>query len=293
MHEEETAERPVSSSQLFRRFLQCMEDGQIRRELSDDCILSFLGRCVKGAGPVSSYMRAQLVGRYNHMEFLDARQCNESEESALKERFRRSFQLLRSRFKQPEVLPTSMHLRAESDEEVEEEEETASASCVKQLVTPPRSSAPADGIELMQCITASGSLQASHKHSDGGIELSENCKMSLTLGYRGNTLGHKDDTSSDICLIVYEKVRLRTPAVQRHSRMRSARNVLTDDEGEVPAPRSVRRTLFSNTDDCDEDAVQPAIDDSSPLLLPRKRQHKGDSSARKTKRSNVLGGMRF
>lgn len=271
-----------------------MEDGQIRRELSDDCILSFLGRTVKGAGPVSSYLRAQLVGRYNHMEFLDVRQCNESEESALKERFRRSFQMLRSRFKHPEVLPTSMHLRAESDEEVEEKEETANASFAKQLVTPPRSSAPADSIELMHCITASGSLHASHKHNDGGIEISENCQMSLTLGYRGNILAYEDDSSRDICLIVYEKVRLRTSAVQRPSRMRSARNVLTDDEGEVPAPRSVRRTLFSNTsDDCDEDTVQPAIDDHSPILLPRKRQHEGDSSARKTKRSNVLGGMRF
>ncbi|TDG43592.1 hypothetical protein AWZ03_009988 [Drosophila navojoa] len=290
MHEEETAEHPASS-QLFRRFLQCMEDGQIRRELSDDCILSFPGRCLKGAGPVSSYLRAQLVGRYNHIEFLNARQCNESEESALKDRFRRSFQSQRDRFKAPEVLPTSMHLRAESDEEVEEEE-TASGSCANQLITPPRSCVSADTIEVMHCITASGSLQASHDHSDGGIELSENCQMSLTLGYRDTTLVDKDHTSTDICLIVYEKVNSMTPVVQRHSRMRRARNVLTDDEGEVPAPRSVRRTLFSNTsDDCDEDAVQPAIDHSP--LLPRKRQHKGDSSTRKTKRLNVLGGMRF
>ncbi|XP_023178605.1 cell cycle negative regulator roughex [Drosophila hydei] len=288
MHEEQTAECPVLPSQLLRRFLQCMDDGQIRRELSDDCILSLLGRNVKGIGSVTSYLRTQIIGRFNHMDFLNAQRCTESEELLLKERFARSFQVLRSRLKEPKILPTSVHLRAESDEE---EEQAAIATCTNQLITPPRASTPANSTELMDFITASGSLQASHKQNDGGIELGENCRVSLTLGYRCNSLVCINESSIDICLIVYEKLKPRTPGMQRHWRIRSPRNVLTDDESEVPAPRSVRRTLFSN--DCDEDSVQSEIDDNPSPLLPRKRQHKADSSMRKTKRSTVLGGMRF
>ncbi|EDW66438.1 cell cycle negative regulator roughex [Drosophila virilis] len=310
MHEEQTTDAPAdvaSPSQVMRRFVQCMDDDDVRRELTDDCILSVLGRSIKGVSAVTGYVRTQLTGRYKHVGFRAASHCSEAQKSLIMERYARSFHVLRSRRKVAKPMPSSLHMRPESDDD--EDGEPDAIQCPNQLVTPPRSSAHAQSPQLLHYIESSGVLEAAHEHDDGGIDLGESCQVRLMLGYRCSSLAYTNECAVEISLVIYEKLkprslqhpaRIRTSSgVQRQSRMRSSRNVHTDDEGELPATRSVRRTLFTSADceESEESLVRMLPEDSPakppPALTPRKRQHKTDPNV-KSKRLTVLGGgMRF
>ncbi|XP_064556394.1 cell cycle negative regulator roughex [Drosophila montana] len=294
MHEEQTTDAPAiiaSPSQVMRHFVQCMDDDDVRRELTDDCILSVLGRSIKGVAAVTGYVRTQLTARYRHVGFQAASHCSEARKSLLTDRYARSFQVLRSRPKASKPMPASLHMRPESDDD-----EPDAGDCLNQLVTPPRSSAPAQNSQLLQYIESPGVLEADHEHDDGGIDLGESCQVTLTLGYRV----YNSECAVEICLVIYEKLKPRSlahPARNRTSR--SSRNVHTDDEGELPATRSVRRTLFTSAADSEdpEESMVRTLPDVSPAkappaLTPRKRQHKTDPNV-KSKRLTVLGGMRF
>lgn len=91
--------------------------GDLRRELTEDCILNMFARCVKGVAAVTGYMRTQITGRFKHLDFNDASLCNTSQEMMLNNRYERSFQVLRRRLnvkRSPEVfVPGRHHQRAE------------------------------------------------------------------------------------------------------------------------------------------------------------------------------------
>ncbi|XP_034481454.1 cell cycle negative regulator roughex [Drosophila innubila] len=292
-------EHEATPTKMMRRFVECVDEGDMRRELSEGCILNIFARCVKGVAAVSGFMRTQLTGRYKHLDFKNANLCDASQELILNNRYERSFQVLRRRLnakRSPglEDVAPGLHQRAESDDDADS---AAKVTDLKQLATPTKLSA--ESIKL-QYIESIGVLEA-HEHSvddDGGISFESPCKVKLTLGY--HRIG--DSLMPDICLVIYEKFSSRT----RARTWRSLRQVHTDDEeaGEVegereresgePATRSVRRALFSSGADCEESddsigcvnqsasvdntptPVPISTPNSKPGLTPRKRLHKKD-----------------
>lgn len=262
----------ASQTQIMRQFVESVDDGNVCRELSEDCILNILGRCYRGFADVTGYMRTQIAGRYKHVNFENAGLCDSSQEVILNSRFGRSFELLRRRLKAKRNKVVSMLARkAESDDDSDDVEKGSN-----QLATPPRSNLQVQDVQSLQYIQSIGLLEAHHEDDDGGISFENPCKVKLTLGYRCG------ESTTEICLVLYEKLNIPattgTPGRPRTRYLRPG-YVHTDDEGEEPAPRKVRRALFS-TVDSDEDSPKPC-------LTPLKRQHKMEPS-KNSKRS-----MRF
>lgn len=285
----------ASSTQIMRQFVECLEAGDIRRELAEDCMVNLFGRSTKGLAAVMGFVRTQIAGRFKHMGFLEACVCDASHVKYLNDRFGHSLEMLRSRLKTQKKVnrPTTWLSRAESVEDI-----AASAEPVtppNHLVTPPRSviSTATDGnTEVMHYIEAVGVLEPVNDPVDGDFSLDDPCQVKLTLGYRSGPPTYKGELALEFCIIVYEKYKNRThtPSLQRQQRLRSPRNVCTDDEGDEPAPRSVRRILFASGA-CEQVAdLEPII--SPNLVLTRKRPHNNDSNI-KSKRAVRLSRLRF
>ncbi|KAL7743049.1 hypothetical protein ACLKA6_005795 [Drosophila palustris] len=289
------AEAEASPSKLMRRFVECVDEGDVRRELAEDCILNIFARCVKGVAAVTGYMRTQITGRYKHLEFKNANVCDTTLQMTLSNRYGRSFEVLRRRLnakRSPGVVP-ERNLRAESDDDAD----AGNVTNPKQLATPTKPASSTTKAS-MQYIESIGVLEAAQQEDsdDGGMSIESPCKIKLTLGYRS--------TTSDICLIIYEKLPTTNRARPQTGRCLPGRHVHTDDEeGEEPAaPRSVRRALFASDADCEAteesaksigsigSALQSDADNSpnyKSVLTPRKRQHKKDPF------KNLKRSMRF
>lgn len=279
----------------MRHFVECLEAGDLRRELAEDCMVSLFARSTKGLAAVMGFVRTQIAGRFKHLGFQEACVCDESHKKYLNDRFGHSLEMLRSRLKTQKKLTrsTTWLSRAESFEDIAANAEPVTPP--NQLVTPPRSviSTTTDGnTDAMHYIEAVGVLDPISDPVDGDFSLDDPYQVKLTLGYRGGPPTYKGELAIEFCLIVYEKYknRARTPSLQRQQRLRSPRNVCTDDEGDEPAPRSVRRILFTSGD-CEQVAdLEPIV--TPNLVLTRKRPHNNDSNV-KSKRAVRLSRLRF
>ncbi|EDV95351.1 cell cycle negative regulator roughex [Drosophila grimshawi] len=309
------AEPTLSASQVMRQFVQYISEDGIRRELADECILTLIGRTVKGASAVTSF----LTGRYKHVGFVDAHPCDAARVSLLKDRYARSFEVLRrhQREAKPNIqLPHTLRPRAESiddpaaaDDDDDNDNNVVQSSISRvgaeivdqvnvdvsyseQLATPPRTRTHLHYIESV------GVIEPCHQADDGGgfDQSTDALEVTLTLGYQHCS----GEGSAEICLIVYKKFRptarttpTATGHLRTHSRMRTTltHNVHTDDEGDVvPAPQTVRRTLFTSADSDDPDNDIAIV--SLRSQTPRKRYYKSPPDV-KSKRLNLGGGMRF
>lgn len=272
------------------QFVTSVDTGSIRSELAEDCIFSFFGRHVRGVNAIMGYVRTQLLGRFQHERFDRAQIVSQSHELILKERFGRSFDVVRRRiYEQKErERATTLHLRAESDDE-----EVPSRYPV-QLVTPPRASS--HSMDQLTFVEACGVLESLRDSNfSGGLDLGDLVPMHLTLGYRLTPVVLGNLRAIEICLAIYEKYPLKLnrstlvppPTVEEIFGIGRLRNTTlapanpqTDDEGEeVPQARSlsVRRILFADgaDEDGDEDtdgSVEEKKDDPSDLDLPDQNQ---------------------
>lgn len=281
----------------MRLFVDCVEAGDFSRELAEDCIVSLFARSTKGLAGVMGFMRTQIAGRFKHTGFEEARVCDASHENYLHDRFGHSLEKLRNRLKtqmqsQKKLdRPTTWLSRAESVEDMTVNIADP-VTPPNQLVTPPRSGIPAtatyvSNTEAMQYIEAIGVLEPVTGPMDD-----DPCQVKLTLGYRHGSTPHNGELDIEFCLIVYEKYK-QTRSQQRQQRLRSPPgNVYTDDEGDEPAPRSVRRILFRSADCEQVEDMEPIVTPSPKPVLPRKRPH-NDGPNRKSKRAVRLSRLRF
>ncbi|EDW75374.1 uncharacterized protein Dwil_GK19724 [Drosophila willistoni] len=276
-------------SSIIQRFIQSVNDGTVRTELAEDCILNFFGRHITGIDSVTGYMRTQLMDRFRHAGFSEAQPCDPADEVILRERFARTFDRTRRRLHQQKerVRATTLHLLAESDDD--EEVGRGSTQVPSHLVTPPRPST--HNTELLTYIQAKGMLDPIHDSDDGGIDLGDSRQVQLTLGYRR-------EHSDEIYLALYEKFRqLRqkstlAPPTPRAIQWRR-HGADTEEQATIPEPRSVRRTLFaSGSDDLEagdgkvlvspqvvklEKPTAATCSPSRSLLTPRKRHHRNQT----------------
>lgn len=281
----------------MRQFVDCVEAGDLRWELAEDCIVSLFARTTKGLSGVMGFVRMHITGRFKHTGFEEARVCDASHENYLQDRFGRSLEKLRSRLKtqmqsQKKLdRPTTWLSRAESVEDMTVNI-AEPVTPPNQLVTPPRSVIPSTATyvrntEAMQYIETIGVLEPVNGPMDD-----DPCQVKLTLGYRCGSTAHSGEFPIEFCLIVYEKYK-QTRNQQRQQRLRSPpSNVYTDDEGDEPAPRSVRRMLFRSTDCEQVEDMEPIVTPSRKPVLPRKRRH-NDESNRKSKRAVRLSHLRI
>ncbi|KAH8409112.1 hypothetical protein KR009_007621, partial [Drosophila setifemur] len=248
------SQEPPSPRDIILEFVAALDNGSVRSELADDCILNFFGRHVRGVSAVMGYVRSQLLGRFQHERFDEAQVVSEANELLLRERFARSFDQVRRRLLEQKEAErsTTMHLRAESDDE-----ELPSRYPV-QLVTPPRpSSHPMDQLLFVEACGVLESLRDGNFF--GGLDLGDSLQVHLTLGYRHIPL--PISRGVEVCLAVYERYPLTMsrstlvppPTIeqlraQRGRGSNARRNPQTDDEETeevIPPRRGVRRTLFA------------------------------------------------
>ncbi|XP_030381012.1 cell cycle negative regulator roughex [Scaptodrosophila lebanonensis] len=317
-------ESTASTHAIMQNYLQDVESGAIRSTLAPEVILNVFGRSVKGASSVTGFMRTQITNRYKHVGFDEATNCHQDVAAEMNSRFGRALHTVRRLREQKarEKMPSSLRLRADSDEE-----DLSIIELSSRLATPPRN-------ESLNYVEGIGRLEATHSNDDGGIDIGDSQPTRLTLGHRASPRS----TTHEICLVVYEKVppgspvtgtRTSTsagPAAARRQRPWPVGNEHTDDES-VEAPEtlirrqprsSVRRTLFTSTDLDQHNqplSAEPSVSLSSPLpilppvdplaippppaprpglgLTPRKRPHNENSPKRDPKRPSGRGGMRF
>jgi len=58
--------------EVVHEFIRGVDDGTIRRDLAEDCILNFYSRNVRGAKDITGFMRTQVTRRYKHEAFDEA-----------------------------------------------------------------------------------------------------------------------------------------------------------------------------------------------------------------------------
>ncbi|KAH8387458.1 hypothetical protein KR093_007185, partial [Drosophila rubida] len=315
----------ATPSAIMHQYLECINDGDVKRTVTEDCILNLFARTVQGDVAVASYLRTQLSGRYKHTDFEMPSCCEPAHQEVLKTRYTRRFENHWKRKMTPiddaDVVakPASdedgnkdkdeYKDKAGNEDEAEdkdkEEERHEDKDGVKkkegakqEQVTPPR---PTEVTSKLQYIESLGVLKSLYHNTDmdgdGGLDFGEYCQVRLVLGFRRAS-------APQLCLIIYEKLRPRSSRLPIGvSRPHSQRNVHTDDEGETPPRLNVRRTLFGPGDD-DPDAL-----DTSPLIdvelsrkklrsLNRKRQHAIDLQQQQQQKATkykttVFNSMRF
>ncbi|XP_016976736.1 cell cycle negative regulator roughex [Drosophila rhopaloa] len=250
--------------EVIHEFVAGVDNGTVRRDLAEDCILSFCSRNVRGDSAITGFLRTQVTNRYMHERFDEAAAPSIATEIILRERFGRSFDRARRRlYEQKErERSTTMHLRPESDDD-----EVVERMFPVLLVTPPRASSYA--LHTLKYVEAIGLLKSrSHNtHSDGGLDLGESCTVHLTLGYRRTQLPGRNVRSIEICLVVYDRGPTslnRSSLLPQPSRIPARQRVIgrcnptTDDEAEEAPPpttrRGVRRTLFTEENTEEEEA---------------------------------------
>ncbi|EDV45972.1 cell cycle negative regulator roughex [Drosophila erecta] len=275
---EEHKETPL---EVIHEFIKGVDDGTLRRDLAEDCILSYYSRNVRGAKAITGFLRTQVTRRYRHENFEEAARLAKGDEILLQARFGRSFDAERRRIYEEKALEgaTTMHLHAESDDEEVNEEFSTS------LITPPRPSSY--NLNSLKYVEACGLLNRRDEYVYGGLDMGESCAVHLTLGYRSTRLPSGQVSGFEICLVVYDRgltslkrSTLNEPksAICYPRRPNARYNPSTDDEGDAeedlpPATsrRGVRRTLFTeeNTQEGEDDDGDP---DPDPTPIPEVEQ---------------------
>ncbi|XP_017064098.1 cell cycle negative regulator roughex [Drosophila eugracilis] len=261
---EELEKTPLA---VLHGFIKAVDDGTIRSELAEDCILNFYSRNVRGPKAITGFLRTQVTNRYQHEGFAEAAPPTIGTEILLAERFGRSFDRERRRIYEAkeQEKSTTLHLRPESDDEEVSEEFPIS------YITPPRASSyPMNTLKFVESI---GLLKSLGGPLFGGIDLGESCMVHLTLGYRSTNPAGRQMPAIEICLAVYDRGltslnRSTLVASQPTSFLRRGGdrfNPTTDDEGdETSLPplsrRGVRRTLFT-----EENAEGEGAEDADPV----------------------------
>ncbi|KAH8273851.1 hypothetical protein KR044_002196 [Drosophila immigrans] len=296
-------ELSATPAEMMQQYLECINDGDVKRALTEDCILNLFARCVQGGNAAASYLRTQLSGRYQHADFGMASCCAAAQQVLLTNRYARRFDRLWKRKRAEEEQKQKvqgnpqLQLRAASDEDEEVEDLGP-----KQLVTPPRPGEVSTTLQYIESLGVLRTLQDSVGSDDGGIDFGDCCQVRVVLGFRRAS-------APQVCLVVYEKLkphsfRLQT-GVQRPRYQRRLHNGHTDDEGEAPARLNVRRTLFGpGGDDADDDTVEleafSRLNEVEASLIrrsmSRKRHHaKEPQQEQKATKypTTVLNSMRF
>ncbi|KAH8368428.1 hypothetical protein KR084_011434, partial [Drosophila pseudotakahashii] len=239
--------------EVVHEFVKGVDDGTVRRDLAEDCILNFYSRNVRGIRAITAFLRSQLTNRYQHEGFDEAAPPSIGDELLLHERFGRAFDRERRRiYEQKErEKTTTLHLRPDSDDEDVTEQHPVAQ------ITPPRPSSYA--LNSLIYVEAIGQLNSRGELGYGGIELGESCAVHLTLGYRTTQLPGSRVRGIEICLAVYDRgltslkrsTLVAPPSARSIPRRGNARcNPSTDDECDdtISPPtsrRGVRRTLFT------------------------------------------------
>ncbi|XP_016931678.2 cell cycle negative regulator roughex [Drosophila suzukii] len=271
--------------EVVHEFIRGVDDGTIRRDLAEDCILNFYSRNVRGAKDITGFMRTQVTRRYKHEAFDEAACPSVGDEVLLQERFSRSFDRERRRIyeqKERDKTTTNLHLRAESDDE------SGPPEFPMFLITPPRpSSYPMDSLKYVEAV---GRLRK-RDNGYGGMDLGESSAVHLTLGYRSTQLPGSRMRGIEICLAVYDRglrgslnrSTLEAPptAISIQRRGNARHNPSTDDEADdaLPPPTSrrwVRRTLFTEENAEEEDeAPDPNSDAVAPATAGLEQEQPG------------------
>ncbi|XP_037724743.1 cell cycle negative regulator roughex [Drosophila subpulchrella] len=257
-----SGDHEMTPLEVVHEFIRGVEDGTVRRDLAEDCILNFYSRNVRGAKDISGFLRTQVTRRYKHEGFDEAACPSIGDEVLLQERFGRSFDRERRRIyeqKERDKTTTNLHLRAESDEE------SGPHAFRMSLITPPRpSSYPMDSLKYVEAV---GRLRK-RDNCYGGMELGESSAVHLTLGYRMTQLASSRVRGIEICLAVYDRglrgslnrSTLEAPptAISIQRRGNARHNPSTDDEADdalspPTSRRGVRRTLFTEENAEDEE----------------------------------------
>ncbi|EDX02449.1 cell cycle negative regulator roughex [Drosophila yakuba] len=251
--------------EVIHEFIKGVDDGTIRRDLAEDCILSYYSRNVRGAKAITGFLRAQLTTRYKHDNFEEAERVAKGDELLLQARFGRSFDAARRRIYEEKERDsaTTLHLHAESDDEGANEEFSTS------LITPPRPSSY--NLKSLKYVESCGLLNRRDEHVYGGLDLGETCAVHLTLGYRRTQLPGGQVSGFEICLAVYDRgltnlnrSTLAPPQFGISLPRRSRCNETTDDEADAEedsqpptSRRGVRRTLFTEENTQEEGDRDP------------------------------------
>ncbi|XP_034109434.1 cell cycle negative regulator roughex [Drosophila albomicans] len=278
-----SVELSKTPAEILHQYVECINDGDVKRTVTEDCILNLFARSVQGGDAVARFLRIQLSGRYNHTDFGIPSCCAISQQELLTERYARRFERHWRRKRAAE------EPRVDSDDDVEDANDDQSPN--KRQVTPPRSSKVTTKLQYIEANGVLKTLRDNADDSDGGLDFGDCRQVRLVLGFRHTS-------APQVCLIVYEKLQARSSRLPIElQRSRNHRNVHTDDEGETPAPLNVRRTLFgSGNDDGDEDPVILAVEVSpKPRPLSRKRPHARDEQQQKATKNptTVFNSMRF
>ncbi|XP_017061552.1 cell cycle negative regulator roughex [Drosophila ficusphila] len=247
--------------EVIHEFVTGVDDGTIRRDLADDCVLSFYRRTVRGPAAVTGFLRTRVTNHYKHENFEEAAPPSLGQEIILRERFATVFERSRRRlYKQnEEEKSTALHLHPDSDDE------EVPATHTVLLTTPPRPSSYA--LDTIKYVEAIGMLNRRERFVYGGVDLGESSTVHLTLGYRRHRLSGSGVQYIEICLAVYDRGSIsRNQHTQATTsipfpRRDSARcNTTTDDEAEeagpLPTRRGVCRTLFTEENDTEEEQEQ-------------------------------------
>ncbi|KAH8376327.1 hypothetical protein KR200_010483, partial [Drosophila serrata] len=264
----------ITPLEVVQEFVAAANRGSIVQELSDDCVLSYFGRHSRGATVSAGFFRMFISTRYQHEGFQEANFVSPAKADILKLRFMRCFSWVRRRMVEERKVskqPTSLHVRAESDDE----DEQLPSRCRAQLVTPPRPGSP--DLDEVKFVEANGVLQSlSTEFFDDGLEFGNTRTLQLTLGYRQLPLAFGNKRHIDICLVVYEKYSVPTSSVHLPRRGSAARcNPPTDDEGEDDSctRRGARRTLFVEFPNEEElEAVRAEKQRKEPELQQEQQQ---------------------
>ncbi|XP_016968335.1 cell cycle negative regulator roughex [Drosophila biarmipes] len=268
---------------VVHEFIRGVDDGSVRRDLAEDCILNFYSRNVRGAKEISGFLRTQVTRRYKHEAFDEAACPSVGDEVLLQERFGRAFDRERRRIyeqKERDRTTTTLHLRAESDDE------SASQAFPMSLITPPRpSSYPMDSLKYVEAV---GRLRK-RENCYGGMDLGDCSAVHLTLGYRATQLPGSRVRGIEICLAVYDRglrgslnrSSLEAPptAISIQRRGNARHNPSTDDEADdaLSPPttrRGVRRTLFTEENAEEEEAPDPTpISEAVGAELEQQQHH--------------------
>ncbi|ALC48246.1 rux, partial [Drosophila busckii] len=248
--------------EVVKQVVASVEAGDVRSLLAEICVFNFLGRNVCSATEVTGWVRTQVTNRFKHQQFESATLCDLRQEVHLKERFGSSFGRQQYRPKLKHELPSSLKLHIDTDDDDDSDEIGAVVDPLALVLkTPPRGGDASSSHVLVQYVMATGVLKACHKADDGGICVGPLIPVELTVGYRNNPL--------EVCLIVYDKHdRYLGAALKRRGARSHRRHANTDDEAgedEQPPPRTVRRTLFINEVDLDDDlGLRPIMESHEP-----------------------------
>ncbi|KAH8338066.1 hypothetical protein KR059_004808, partial [Drosophila kikkawai] len=258
----------ITPLEVVQEFVAAANSGSIGRELADDCVISFFGRHSRGSAVSAGYFRVFISSRYQHEGFEKATFVSPAKVENLKLRFMRSFSWARRRMVEEQKVQkvqqraTSLHLRAESDDE---DEQPPPSRCTAELVTPPRP--VSQGLDQVKFVAAKGVLKSlSADYSDNDLDFGHTRTIRLTLGYRQVPLAFGQGRHIDICLAVYEKYSSASSSSVAVPRRGSAArcNPPTDDEAEDDSDHrnGARRTLFAEADN--EDNAEAEQDEPEP-----------------------------